>query len=196
MSRYVWSFRPNNYAANAFAEAALDMTALITGLTRAVARIQNDHGEDEVIAIEHRDIGDFIDPIHTLCESARAPMPEATRRAAPKRINRICLQGKASAAWHRLPRHVEWSTSAIIDSPNSLVTTVHVSSATATLRLSVAQANGCSETNELCSPFVNPPSCSITGLATLCPNSTNVFQGPAGMDGYAGRSAETGSSPA
>src|SRR6185295_699412 len=76
------------------------------------------------------------------------------------------------------------SGSATIDSPTSLTTTAHVSSASATLRLTVIESNGCTETNDIVLTVKPLSPCSITGSATVCPRSSALFSGPAGMSSY------------
>jgi uncharacterized protein affecting Mg2+/Co2+ transport len=133
-------------------------------------------------------ISDFINPIqYSLRIGPSADAGGNQARCSEGDSTAFVLQGKASPGLAAITS-TTWSVvngAATIDSPTSLVTTAHVSSATATVRLVVAQANGCTETNDVVLTVVNPPTSSITGSATLCPNSTNVFQGPAGMDGYA-----------
>lgn len=182
------AFGANNYAANAFAEAALDMTALIAGVDPCLSLgFKTIMVKTKSSPSSTATIGDFIDPIQyslRIGPSAEAGGNQA--RCNEGASTAFVLQGKASAGMAAITS-TSWSVvngSATIDAPASLVTTVHVSSATATLRLAVAQANGCTETNDAVLTVVNPPTCTITGLATLCPNSTNVFQGPAGMDSY------------
>src|SRR5262249_18509115 len=76
--------------------------------------------------------------------------------------------------------------SATIDSPHSLGTDVHVSTSSATLRLSVTDNNGCTKTNDVVLT-VNPlPACSVTGPASICPNSSQTYSygGPAGTNSF------------
>src|SRR5262249_21404949 len=177
------------YAPNAFAEAALDMTALLGGFDPCLSvgfktiMVKTKSSQSSTASIS-----DFINPIQYSLQIG----PSADAGGNQARCNEgdstaFVLQGKASAGMAVIAS-TTWSVvngSATIDSPSSLVTTAHVSSASATLRLIVAQVNGCNETNDAVLTVVNPPTSSIAGSATLCPNSTNVFQGPAGMDGYA-----------
>jgi hypothetical protein len=52
------------------------------------------------------------------------------------------------------------------------------------LRLSVIQANGCTEIDEVVLTVAPLPTCSIEGPALLCPRSSTQFHGPAGMTVY------------
>jgi hypothetical protein len=182
------AFGVTTYAPNAFAEAALDMTALLGGFDPCLSvgfktiMVKTKSSQSSTASIS-----DFINPIqYSLRIGPSADAGGNQARCSEGDSTAFVLQGKASAGMAAIAS-TTWSVvngSAIIDTPASLTTTAHVSSATATLRLTVTQANGCAETNDAVLTIVNPPTCSITGLATLCPNSTNVFQGPAGMDGY------------
>ena len=183
------AFGVTTYVPNAFAEAALDMTALLGGFDPCLSvgfktiMVKTKSSQSSTASIS-----DFINPIQyslRIGPSAEAGGNQA--RCNEGTSTAFVLQGKASAGMAAIAS-TTWSVvngSAIIDAPNSLVTTVHVSSASATLRLSVAQANGCTETNDAVLTVVNPPASTIAGSSTTCPNSTNVFQGPAGMDDYA-----------
>src|SRR6185503_14044095 len=89
---------------------------------------------------------------------------------------------------------------ASISSTNSLSPVVVVTgdTATATLRLTVKDQLGCVKTDDV-TLTVNPlPTCSITGLAPVCPMSSHTYDGPAGMASYAwsisGNGAIAGSS--
>src|SRR5205085_6157547 len=74
---------------------------------------------------------------------------------------------------------------ATIDSPSSLITTAYVSSASATLRLTVIEANGCTETSDVVLSVSPLPTCSINGAAQVCPKSSTQFFASAGMNTYA-----------
>src|SRR5204863_9276834 len=76
------------------------------------------------------------------------------------------------------------SGNVVIDSTSSLDTTAHVSSASATLRLTVVELNGCTETNDVLLTVKPLPVCSIAGSSLLCPKSSAQFSGPAAMNSY------------
>src|SRR5262249_55210959 len=77
------------------------------------------------------------------------------------------------------------SGSVNLDDFSSLITTAHVASAQATLRLTVISSNGCTETDDIVLSAKPNPSCAITGgQSVTCPLTTLSFQGPPGMDGY------------
>ncbi|HXJ71234.1 MAG TPA: hypothetical protein VNM37_00230, partial [Candidatus Dormibacteraeota bacterium] len=93
-----------------------------------------------------------------------------------------------------------WSVvagTATIDSPNSLITAAHVSSATATLRLTAMQTNGCNEVDDTILTVSPLPVCSITGPSSTCPGTSTQFRAPPGMSAYswsmAGNAVITGS---
>jgi hypothetical protein len=182
------AFGATTYAPNAFAEAAIDMTALLGGFDPCLSvGFKTIMVKTKSSPSSTATIGDFINPIQyslRIGPSADAGGNQAQCSQGDSTV--FVLQGKASPGLAPISS-TTWSVvngSAIIDAPSSLVTTAYVSSATATLRLTVTQTNGCAETNDAVLTVVNPPTNAITGSATLCPNSTNVFQGPAGMDGY------------
>ena len=85
------------------------------------------------------------------------------------------IQPIASTTWSVV------SGDAIIESPGSPVTTARVSSATATLRLTAVQINGCTKSDDVILSVQQPPVCSITGVTSTCPRATNTFTAPAGM---------------
>ena len=182
------AFGATTYAPNAFAEAAIDMTALLSGFDPCLSvGFKTIMVKTKSSPSSTATISDFINPIqYSLRIGPSADAGGNQARCSEGSSTAFVLQGKASAGLAAISSTV-WSVvngSAIIDAPASLVTTAYVSSATATLRLTVTQTNGCAETNDAVLTVVNPPTNAIAGLSTMCPNSTNVFQGPAGMDGY------------
>ena len=97
-------------------------------------------------------IVDFIDPIqYTMKLGPSADAGPDQTRCTEGDSTAFALQGQATAGLYPLVS-TNWSVvsgTATIDSTNTLVTTAHVFSPTATLRLTVAQANGCIETDEV-----------------------------------------------
>src|SRR5262249_3718151 len=88
------------------------------------------------------------------------------------------LQPIASTTWSLV------SGTATIDSTNSLNTTAHASSSSATFRLTVVQSNSCNETSDVLLTVAPIPTCSISGSSLICPNSTAQFSAPTGLAGY------------
>ena len=183
------AFGQTSYAANAFAEAAIDMTALIGtfdpclsyGFRTIMIKTKSSQSSSASIA-------DFIDPIQYLLRvglSASAG-PDQTR-CAEGASTAFPLQGQATAGVQPIAS-TTWSVvsgTATIDSPGSLTTTAHVSSAAATLRLTVTEAGGCTAINDITltvSPV--PPACSIAGPAVVCPGSSPQFLAPPGATSY------------
>src|SRR6266540_4213624 len=182
------AFGSTNYAPNAFAEAALDLTALLGNfdpcLTFGVKTlmVKTKTSQSSSASIE-----DLMDPIQLTLRigpSADAGPDQTRCREGDSTLFALSvaagagLQPIVSTTWSVV------SGTATIDSTNSLTTSAHVSSATATLRLTVLQANGCTETDDIVLTVASAPACSITGPSSVCPQSTRQFSGPAGMNSY------------
>ena len=161
------AFGQTNYAANAFAEAAVDLTALLgnfdTCLSIGVKTIMI---KTKSSASSTASISDFVDPIQyslKLGPSADAGPDQA--RCIEGDSTAFPLPGKATAGLYPLVS-TNWSVvsgDVTIDNPSALVTTAHLSSGTATLRLTVVQANGCTETDDVVLTVKPLPTASITG---------------------------------
>ncbi len=182
------AFGQTNYPQSAFAEAAVDLTALVgnfnpcQSLGFKTIMVKTKASQSGSATIE-----DFIDPIQypiKIGPSAN-PGPDQTR-CTQGPATAFPLQGTATAGLYPIAS-TTWSVvsgAATIDAPASLVTTAHVSSATATLRLTVVQTNGCFESNDVVLTVAPLPTCSITGPSLVCPRSSTSFSGPAGMAAY------------
>src|SRR5262249_16653088 len=62
--------------------------------------------------------------------------------------------------------------------------TAHVSSSSATLRLTVVQSDGCTETSDVVLTVAQLPTSSISGPSSVCPLSSSQFLAPAGLAKY------------
>ncbi len=182
------AFGQTNYAANAFAEAAIDLTALLGNFDSCLSiGVKTIMVKTKTSTSSTASIVDFITPIQysmKLGPSADAG-PDQTR-CAEADSTAFPLQGQATPGLFPLIS-TNWSVvsgTATIDTTNTLITTAHVSSATATLRLTVVQANGCIETDDVVLKVAPVPVCSISGPALVCPTSATQFQGPLGMGAY------------
>jgi hypothetical protein len=182
------AFGSTTYAPNAFADAALDLTALFGGFDPCLSvGFKTIMVKTKSSPSSTATISDFIDPIQyslRIGPSANAGADQV--RCTQGDSTDFPLQGQASAGMQPIAS-TTWSVisgTATIDSPASLQTTAHVSSVAATLRLTVLESNGCVETDDVVLTVANLPGCSITGANLMCPNSTNVFQAPASMTGY------------
>ena len=182
------AFGQTNYAPNAFAEAAVDLTALLGNFDPCLSvgfktiMVKTKSSQSSTASIE-----DFIDPIQynlKIGPSAEAGPDQA--RCVEGDATAFPLNGAATPGFYPIAA-TTWSVvsgTATIDSSQSLATTAHVSSATATLRLTVVQANGCTETDDVVLAVAPLPVCSITGPSLVCPQSNTQFSGPAGMKSY------------
>jgi hypothetical protein len=182
------AFGQTNYAPNAFAEAAVDLTALLSSFDPCMSigvrsiMVKTKASQSDTATIE-----DFIDPIqYTLHIGPGADAGPDQVRCSEGDSTAFPLHGTASAGFFPIAS-TTWNVvagTATIDSVTSLVTTAHLSSGTATLRLTVVQANGCTETDDVLLAVSPLPACSVAGPTTVCPNSHSQFQAPAGMTGY------------
>ena len=182
------AFGQTTYAPNAFAEGAVDLTALLRNFDPCLSiGVKTIMVKTKASQSDSAAISDFIDPIQfalRLGPSASAgPNQTACSQGAS---TAFALQGQATPG--DLPiTSTSWSVisgTALIDAPASLSTTAHVSSSSATLRLTVLQANGCVKTSDAVLTVVPPPTCAISGPSTTCPGSTIQLFAPAGMDSY------------
>jgi len=183
------AFGDTNYVANAFAEAAIDLTAFLGNFDTCLSiGIKTIMVKTKSSASSSASIIDFIDPIQydmKLGPSANAG-PDLARCIEGDSTS-FPLNGQAAAGLFPIAS-TTWSVvsgTAVIDDPSSLVTTAHVTSASATLRLTVVQGNECTESDDVVLTVAPLPACSIAGPATVCPLSTSQYAGPAGSVRYA-----------
>ncbi len=182
------AFGQTTYAPNAFAEAAVDLTALLGNFDQCLSfGFKTIMVKTKTSQSSTATIGDFVSPIQYLLKigpSANAGPDQA--RCTEGDSTAFPLQGTATPGLQPIVS-TTWSVVsglATIDSPSSLITTAHLASATATLRLTVAQVNGCTETDDIVLSVKPLPVCSITGPSLVCPLSSTSFAGPAGMAAY------------
>jgi hypothetical protein len=182
------AFGQTTYAPNAYAEAAIDLTAMLGGFDPCLSiGIKTIMVKTKTSTSSSASIVDFIEPIqYTMKLGPSADAGPDQTQCTEGDSTTFALQGQATAGLYPLVS-TNWSVvagTATIDSTNTLATTAHVFSPTATLRLTVVQDKGCTETDEVVLT-VNPlPACSITGPVLVCPQSLAQFQGPAGMAAY------------
>ncbi|TAL02763.1 MAG: hypothetical protein EPO07_06990, partial [Verrucomicrobia bacterium] len=183
------AFGVTTYAPNAFAEAAIDLTALLGSFDQCASfgfktiMVKTKSSSSDTATIE-----DFITPFqYTLRIGPDAQAGPDQVRCAEGAETTFPLNGAAGSGLSSVAS-TTWSVlsgSATVDDTNALVTTVHVSSVSATLRLTVVQVNGCTETDDIVLAVQQPPVCSIAGVTNTCPRTTNTFSAPAGMTSYA-----------
>jgi hypothetical protein len=183
------AFGLTQYTPNAFVEAALDMTALIGNFNQCLSfGFKSIMVKTKSSASSTATISDFIDPIQfTMHIGPSADAGTNQTRCSQGSTTDFALYGTATPGLQPVVS-TTWSVisgSAIIDSPTNLLTTVHVSSTNATLRLTVIQSNGCTETDDVILTVAPMPDSSITGPSSGCPASTMQFSGPTGMVAYA-----------
>lgn len=182
------AFGQTSYAPNAFVEAAIDLTALLGKFDPCFSiGFKTVMVKTKASTSSSASIEDFIQPIQyslNLGPGANAGPDQVRCRDGAETI--FPLQGTASSGLQSVSS-TTWSVvsgTATIDDPNVLVTTARVTSAAATLRLTVAQANGCLKTDDVVLTSQTPPSIVITGATDTCPRSTNTFSAPVGMSSY------------
>src|SRR5207247_7505843 len=182
------AFGSTNYAPNAFAEAALDLTALLGNFDPCLSLgVKTLMVKTKSSQSSSASISDLMDPIQlNLRFGPSADAGPDQTRCTEGDSTVFPLNGAATPGFQPIVS-TTWSVvsgTATIDSPNSLATGAHVSSAAATLRLTVLQANGCTETDDIVLTVAPLPACSITGLSSVCPQSSRQFSGPSGMSSY------------
>jgi hypothetical protein len=182
------AFGVTNYQPQAFIESALDMTALMGNFDPCFSiGVKTLLVKTKSSASSSSSLVDFVGPIQyrvLLGPGADAGPDQA--QCTQGSSTAFALQGVASRGFFPIAS-TNWSVvsgSATIDSTNSVTTTAHVSSSSATLRLTVVQANGCIGTSDIVLT-VNPiPTSTISGPASVLPQATTQFSGPAGMSNY------------
>ncbi|MGH8247263.1 MAG: hypothetical protein ACREUU_12635, partial [Gammaproteobacteria bacterium] len=184
------AFGGTNYAANLFAEAAVDLTAVVSGFDPCLSigvktiLIKTKTSQSATAAIK-----DFVTPVQVMLRigpvsDAGADLAKCTEGTTTS----FTMNGFVQAGSVPLTS-TNWSVisgPASIASPSSLSTTVLLtgSTATATLRLSVTDLVGCTKTDDIILTVKPLPGCMITGLALVCPSSSHTYDGPAGMVSY------------
>jgi hypothetical protein len=183
------AFGSTNYQPNAFAEAAVDLTGLLGNFNQCESfGFKTIMIKTKASASYSAGIEDFIDPIQYNLRIG----PNAN--AGPDQV--LCSEGAETAftlagiadSGAQPLGSTNWtvvSGDASIDDPGALTTTARVRSASATLRLTVAQVNGCSKSDDIVLTVQPPLDCAITGPNVLCPRATNSFFAPVGMNSYA-----------
>jgi hypothetical protein len=182
------AFGSTNYAPSLFAEAAIDLTAFLGNFDQCESfGFKTIMIKTKSSASSSSGVDDFVEPIqYNLRIGPSAVAGPDQVRCTGGLETLFPLSGSASSGVFPVVSN-QWTVvggDATIDDPSSLTTTAHVRSATATLRLTVFQANGCAKSDDIVLTVQQPPACTITGLATLCLRKTNSFSGPAGMGAY------------
>jgi hypothetical protein len=182
-------FGSTSYAPNAFAEAAIDLTALLGNFDQCVSfGFKTIMIKTKASASSSASIEDFIDPIQynlNIGPAANAGADQVRCRDGAETA--FPLTGSAANGVQPITS-TTWSVvngSATIDNPISLTTVARVSSASATLRLTVNQANGCTKSDDIVLTVQQPPVVEVTGQLSVCPRTTNTYVAPAGMTSYA-----------
>jgi hypothetical protein len=182
------AFGQTSYAANAFVEAAIDLTALLGNFDPCVSvGFKTVMVKTKASTSSSASIEDFIQPIQynlNIGPSANAGPDQVRCRDGVETV--FPLQGTASSGMGSVSS-TTWSVvngTATIDDPSSLVTTARVTSATATLRLTATQVNGCVKSDDVVLTAQTPVNLAISGITATCPRTTNTFSAPTGMSSY------------
>jgi len=182
------AFGSTNYQSLAFIEAAVDMTALMGNFDQCLSiGVKSIIVKTKSAASGSASLVDFVGPLqYRILIGPGADAGPDQAQCTQGSSTAFALQGVANRG--ELPiTSTFWSVvsgSATIDSTSSLNTTAHVSSPSATLRLTAVQANGCVGTSDVVLT-VNPiPQSSIAGPSWVFPQTTTQFSGPAGMSNY------------
>jgi len=177
------------YEASAFAEAAIDLTALIGGFDPCESvGFKTIMIKTKASASSSASIEDFIDPIAynlTIGPGANAGPDQVRCNEGVETA--FLLAGATSSGALPIASNV-WTVvngSATIDNPLALNTTARVIGGSATLRLTVYQVNGCTKSDDVLLTAQSVPVCAIAGPTTICPRTTNIFAAPASMSQYA-----------
>lgn len=183
------AFGKTNYAANAFAEAAVDLTALLGNFDQCLSfGFKTIMIKTKASASTTASIEDFLDPIqYSLKIGPSADAGPDQTRCTEGASTDFPLNGVATAGLNPVAS-ASWSLvagTATIDSLDALATTAHVFSETATFRLTVVQSNGCAATDDVILSVQQPPVCAIAGVTSTCVRTTNTFTAPVGMTTYA-----------
>lgn len=183
------AFGGTTYERNAFAEAAVDLTALLGAFdTCASVGFKTILVKTKASSSLSASMEDFIDPIqYTLTVGPGANAGPDQSRCREGQVTAFPLLGAASSGIYPIAYTI-WSVvdgDATLDESWSLSTTAFVASATATLRLTVVQLGGCTETDEVVLTVRSLPDCAVAGPASVCPLSVTEFRGPPGLNAYA-----------
>ena len=183
------AFGQTSYAPNAFAEAAIDLTTLLGNFDPCMSiGIKTIMVKTKASQSGSASIEDFADPIqHSLRIGPAAVAGADQSRCLEGPITTFPLQGTASPGIYPISSTL-WSVvagEATIDDPAALTTAAHVSSSSATLRLTAVEANGCAVSSDSVLTVRPATVCEITGPSVACPRSTTVFLGPTPRDSYA-----------
>jgi len=183
------AFGEMSYEPNAFAEAAVDLTALFGNFDPCVSvGFKTIMVKTKSSASDKASIEDFINPIqYSLNIGPGANAGPDQVRCSEGEETTFPLQGSASSGLQSVSS-TTWSVvsgDVTIDDPDSLATTARVTSPSATLRLTVAQVDGCVKTDDIVLTVQQPTACAISGVTDTCPRTTNTFSAPVGMNSYA-----------
>jgi hypothetical protein len=185
------------YPENTFVEAAIDLTALLAALPDPCVGIGIDtlFVKTKESQSSSATITDFITPIKFPLElGLMANAGDDQEKCSEGSSTAFTITGTATAGIHSITS-MTWSVvggSATIDQPVSCQnctslgpTVVHVTTAPATIRLTVVDSSGCTKTDDVVLKVNNALTCSISGANSMCPSSSGMYSGPAGADSYA-----------
>ena len=194
------AFGTNNYLTNTFAEAAVDLTALLGSFDPCLTvGIKTIFIKTKSSQSPTANITDFIVPQQLVPALVIGPTVDAgadqTKCEDPSLTTSFNLTGTAQPGTYPITS-TTWScvsgcTGVTISSPNTLSTSVTVPGApvTVTMRLTVTDSGPCANhirSDDVILTVKPLPSCIVTGAnGPLCPRSTgNTYTAPAGMSSY------------
>src|SRR6266498_3537232 len=179
------AFGTTTYSPNTFAEAAVDLTALIADIDPCLSiGVKTLFVKTKESQAPNATIVDFISPVAVKLKlGPTADAGPDLAKCSEGSSTTFNLTGTETAGTYTITNRT-WSVvsgTATIDSPNSLTTAVHVSTASATLRLTIKDNHGCVNSDDLLLTVNPAPPCGITGAAFVFAGSSgNPYSGPSG----------------
>ena len=184
------AFGNTTYAKNTFAEGAVDLTSLIEHDGCTTLGIKTILVKTKESASDNAGIVDFVTPQQVTLTLGTADAGADQTKCSQGESTSFSLTGLAHPNASAIT-HMEWSvfsgsvgfdSATSCDNCTSLPVTVHINgTGTATLRLSVTDANGCTATDDVVLTATTGSTYTITPLTPVVAGTTATFSGPTGM---------------